>query len=154
MNPLAEQSTEIAESLRALGSLDLPSLAGLGRRDLDALRALGLRKLRAGNPGAAADILDYLCFLEPHRPECWDAVAAARLAAGRIEQACEAVETAAALNPTWARAAIAARCRAMLGDADDAAGWTAVTRALAGHARVPARSVERAMRQGAQAVTP
>ncbi|MDI7268374.1 MAG: hypothetical protein QME96_10300 [Myxococcota bacterium] len=120
MNPLAEQSTEIAESLRALGSLDLPSLAGLGRRDLDALRALGLRKLRAGNPGAATDILDYLCFLEPHRPECWDAVAAARLAAGRIEQACEAVETAAALNPTWARAAVAARCRAMLGDADDA----------------------------------
>lgn len=127
-------------ALRAAGELNLPAIVGLDRDDLAILRGIGLGRLRAGDLAAAAAVLDYLCFLEPHRADAWDAVAAVRVAGGRLREARAAVETAAALDPAWTRAAAAARLAILTGDRDAGIRWTHAAHEAARDAGVaPAR---------------
>jgi Flp pilus assembly protein TadD len=106
-----------AEALRAFAALGVAEAVGWTTAEVRAWRAVGRQRLAAGCYEAACDILAYACFLDAGDAGTWEALAVARLAAGRPEAARPALEAALALEPTWRRAALAARCSAALGEA-------------------------------------
>jgi tetratricopeptide (TPR) repeat protein len=121
---------DLRGSLRALGALGLDRVAGLSRADLRALRAAGVAELRRGALDSAGALLDYACLVDPASAAAWDAAGLARLAAGRWQDAAHALEAAMALEPTWRRAVVLARCLAGAGDVTRAEAWADEARAL------------------------
>jgi len=133
----------ICEAVRALAALDLAAACGWRPADLRAWRCAGMQRLRDGQSVAAAEILDYACFLDVASAATWETAAVARLAAGRPQAAALAIEIARAIEPSWQRAAIAALCREALGDTAGTALCVAEARQLAMEEPAAAASLDR-----------
>ena len=130
---------------RAFSALDVAGAVGLSRAEIRAWRSLGRERLAAGQAAAACDILAYACFLDPSNAPSWELLAAACLAAGRMDGASRAIAAAGGLEPTWKRAVLAALCAAARGDEVEIERWRTEARRLAASDPEERAMVEKAL---------